>query len=70
MSEEKLQLLSDAREQLKSDFKALAASALDSNNAELPSAGKDRSARIRRPKAPEIWRRKSRRYGTWSSRLR
>jgi len=32
-SEENLRLLSDAREQLKSDFKALAASALDSNNA-------------------------------------
>jgi DNA recombination protein RmuC len=32
-SEENLRLLSDAGEQLKSDFKALAASALDSNNA-------------------------------------
>ncbi len=32
-AEENLKLLSDAREQLKSDFKALAASALDSNNA-------------------------------------
>jgi DNA recombination protein RmuC len=32
-SEEKLQLLRDAGEQLKSDFKALAAAALDSNNA-------------------------------------
>jgi DNA recombination protein RmuC len=32
-AEEKLQLLKDAGEQLKSDFKALAAAALDSNNA-------------------------------------
>lgn len=32
-AEENLRLLADAREQLKSDFKALAASALDSNNA-------------------------------------
>lgn len=32
-AEENLRLLTDAREQLKSDFKALAASALDSNNA-------------------------------------